>query len=225
MTEKWKISHLGFIGIFITIIFILLVMPIAIPGLWTHFMMQGCFTLLILFIIYTIRDYPVAWYIGLGSAVAFIILMVLSFFRDSLIDLLIADCFFIILLIAAMVALGRMLWKKSEVDTNLIFAAITIYLLAGVLWEKIYLLINASYENSFHGLSGLHFESDHLTRLYEVQSNLLYYSFTTLATLGMGDITPLVLIAKSVTMLEATFGQLYVAIFIAKMVGVWRSSA
>jgi voltage-gated potassium channel len=194
-----------------------------IPGLWTHFIMQGCFTLLILFIIYTIRDYRLAWYIGLATGVPFVILMISSFIRDSLWDLLIADCFFIILLISAMVALGRMLWRKSEVDTNLIFAAITIYLLAGVLWEKVYLLIDASFPDSFHGLPVLDLGTDHLSRLYSVQSNLLYFSFTTLATLGMGDISPLVPIAKSLTMFEATFGQLYVAIFIAKMVGVWRN--
>ncbi len=43
----------------------------------------------------------------------------------------------------------------------------------------------------------------------------------TLATLGMGDITPLDHLAKSLTAMEAMFGQLFVAIIIAKLVSVW----
>ena len=74
---------------------------------------------------------------------------------------------------------------------------------------------------SFHGAGILNFDSTTLLNAYEQQFNFLYYSFATLATLGMGDITPLSHLAKSLTALEAMFGQLFVAIIIAKLVSVW----
>jgi hypothetical protein len=46
-----------------------------------------------------------------------------------------------------------------------------------------------------------------------------YFSFVTLTTLGYGDITPLSRSARNLTALEAIFGQLYLAVLIARLVG------
>jgi hypothetical protein len=46
-----------------------------------------------------------------------------------------------------------------------------------------------------------------------------YFSFVTLTTLGYGDITPMTRAAKNLAALEAIFGQLYLAILIARLVG------
>jgi hypothetical protein len=49
---------------------------------------------------------------------------------------------------------------------------------------------------------------------------LFYYSFVTLTTLGYGDITPASSYAKSLAILEAFVGQIYLAVFIAQLVGM-----
>ena len=49
---------------------------------------------------------------------------------------------------------------------------------------------------------------------------LIYFSNVTLTTLGYGDILPLSNLARMLANLEAMAGQLYVAIVIARMVGV-----
>jgi hypothetical protein len=46
-----------------------------------------------------------------------------------------------------------------------------------------------------------------------------YFSFVTLTTLGYGDMTPLNRPARNLTALEAIFGQLYLAVLIARLVG------
>ena len=51
-------------------------------------------------------------------------------------------------------------------------------------------------------------------------STMLYFSFTTLTTLGYGDIAPHSPIARLLTSTEAIIGQLYVAIFIARLVSI-----
>lgn len=50
--------------------------------------------------------------------------------------------------------------------------------------------------------------------------NALYFSFITLATLGYGDITPLSQVARGLATLEAITGQLYLALLVARLVGL-----
>lgn len=107
------------------------------------------------------------------------------------------------------------------VNVDLIFGALMVYLLSGILWSKLYFIENMLSPGSFNGAGILDFDSTTLLNAYEQQFNFLYYSFATLATLGMGDITPLSHLAKSLTTIEAMFGQLFVAIIIAKLVSVW----
>ncbi|WPL21843.1 potassium channel family protein [Thiorhodovibrio frisius] len=45
-------------------------------------------------------------------------------------------------------------------------------------------------------------------------------SFSTLTTVGFGDITPLTPPAKSFAMIEAVVGPMFVAVFLARLVGV-----
>ncbi len=49
---------------------------------------------------------------------------------------------------------------------------------------------------------------------------LLYFSYTTLTTLGYGDIVPVGAVARLVSGAEAMIGQLYVAIFIGRLVSL-----
>ena len=52
----------------------------------------------------------------------------------------------------------------------------------------------------------------------------IYYTFVTMTTLGYGDITPQIPLAKSLSILISTSGQLYVAIIIAMLVGKFAGS-
>jgi len=49
---------------------------------------------------------------------------------------------------------------------------------------------------------------------------LLYYSFVTMTTLGYGDITPASGIARMLASLQAFAGQLYIAVLVARLVGL-----
>jgi hypothetical protein len=54
---------------------------------------------------------------------------------------------------------------------------------------------------------------------------LLYFSFTTLTTTGYGDITPVSRHSQSLSILEQMAGTFYVAILIARLAGLYQSSA
>ena len=53
----------------------------------------------------------------------------------------------------------------------------------------------------------------------------LYFSLTTLSTIGFGDITPLNLQARYAAVAEGITGQFYLAILVARLVGMQMSSA
>lgn len=145
----------------------------------------------------------------------------LSFQYHSLSYMIIAYGFSLAFTFLAIVILMTKILHAGLVNADLIFGASMVYLLSGILWGKFYFIENMMTPGSFKGAGISNFDSTTLLNAYEQQFNFLYYSFATLATLGMGDITPLSHLAKSLTAVEAMIGQLFVAIIIAKLVSVW----
>ena len=55
-------------------------------------------------------------------------------------------------------------------------------------------------------------------------SGFMYYSFITLTTVGYGDITPVTGVARSFSLLEGIVGQTYMAVLVARLVGLHVAS-
>jgi hypothetical protein len=79
------------------------------------------------------------------------------------------------------------------------------------MWAFVYLVLESLHPGSFAIGEG---QIEVGRRLY------IYYSFVTITTLGYGDITPTTDLANSLSFLEAVTGQLYIAILIARLVGI-----
>ena len=110
---------------------------------------------------------------------------------------------------------GKNLLLSGEIDINKIIGAICIYLLLGLNWSIFYLFINIAIPGSFHGLAS--------TGIGNQLSELVYYSFVTMTTLGYGDLTPVKPLLRTVAYLEAVVGQFYVAVLVAWLVGMYLS--
>jgi hypothetical protein len=50
--------------------------------------------------------------------------------------------------------------------------------------------------------------------------HFVYYSFVTITTVGYGDILPVSLTARSLSILEMVVGQIYLIVLIARLVGI-----
>jgi len=98
--------------------------------------------------------------------------------------------------------------RAGRVDAAKIDAAVSVYLLIGVIWQDLYILIQQLIPGSFPDAS--------LT-----SGDFLYFSFITLSTLGYGDITPVNGPAQALAYTEAILGQLYLTILVARLVGLY----
>ncbi len=121
---------------------------------------------------------------------------------------------FVFSLVSTWIA-SRHLLLSGPITMNKIIGAICIYLLIGLNWSVFYLFINIANPNSFHGLTS--------TAIGVQFSELLYYSYVTITTLGYGDVTPIRPIARTLSYLEAIVGQFYVAVLVAWLVGMYLS--
>lgn len=120
-------------------------------------------------------------------------------------------CFGLLFFGFVIVAILRFILGQHHITFDVIFAAIVVYLLLGVLWSLIYSLLELLHPGSFNLAKG---------QLQDSRFSLVYYSFVTLTTLGYGDFTPATPIAGSLAVLEAIIGQIYLAVIVATLVGV-----
>lgn len=219
-----KRSHTwGVIGTFLSIISIFFIVPVLEKNFYSHLFLQLSFTGMILSTIYAVDRKRLGSSLMIVPVFLFLFACFdgLSFHYRSLTYMLIAyGCFSIFTLLVIMILMRRIL-NASLVNAELVFAALMVYLLSGILWTNFYFIENMASPGSFQGVGILNFDNATFLSVYEQQFNFLYYSFATLATLGMGDITPLSHLSKSLTAMEAMFGQLFVAIIMAKLVSVW----
>ena len=101
--------------------------------------------------------------------------------------------------------------ETSDIDT--ICGGIACYLLIGTAWALTYRVIEFVAPGSFSiGAEGGQ----------ALWSDYLYFSLTTMTTLGYGDIAPLKPFAQIWSTLEAVTGTLFIALLIARLVGIYR---
>ncbi len=135
--------------------------------------------------------------------------------------LTIYDAFSVLFLIYTSILILNYVLRGKEVTRDRIAAAICVYLLLGVLWGAAYRLMYTLDPNSL-SLGDVATVSLADTRH---SRDFTYFSYVTLTTLGYGDITPKSPTFKYLASLEAIVGQLYLAILIARLVGIHIAQA
>jgi len=146
---------------------------------------------------------------------AFVIAWVRHFVEShtlSVLFILFATAFFIF---TAAVVLRQALGRDSSVTVDTIAAAVCVYLLLAVIWALFFSLIELTHPGSFAS-AGQQLARSPRT----VHSELLYLSVVTLSTLGYGDVLPVTAQARMLAAIEAIIGQLYLAVLIARLVGI-----
>ncbi|MFA6413542.1 MAG: ion channel [Syntrophales bacterium] len=121
-------------------------------------------------------------------------------------------CFFILIAFAIIFDI----FHSQEVTTDTISGAACLYLLIGIIWGEAYSLLEHLCPGSFY--YSLPQKVGHMIS----SSFFTYFSFVTLTTIGYGDISPVSEGAKLLVIAEAILGQLYIAIFLARIIATYQ---
>ena len=153
------------------------------------------------------------------SALMLAILAIITRWSDYLIQglpvALLAELFTLLFYGFMVVIVLSFLFKEKKVTFDLIIGSICGYFLLGLAWGSLYSLVELLHVGSFQipdimGADTFAFS---------------YYSFVTLTTLGYGDVTPVSDLSRSMAILIAITGQLYMTVLIAMLVGKFLSQS
>jgi len=114
---------------------------------------------------------------------------------------------------AVSLIIARAVFASGRVTFHRVQGAVVLYLNFALLFFTIYRPMEVLLPGSFSNLP-------HAGAEYGSGAALLYFSFSTLTTLGYGDIVPVHPLARSLANLEGVIGQLYPATLLARLVSL-----
>ena len=116
--------------------------------------------------------------------------------------------------ILGVIALDILSEKRVTRDT--IFGSACVYMFLGFVFADIYMLFQIIEPQSF----GQAIDIAPVGSEVRVSSELSYFSFVTLTTLGYGDMTPKTGMVQGIATFEAMLGQFYLTVLVARLVGL-----
>jgi VanZ family protein len=102
--------------------------------------------------------------------------------------------------------------RRDFMTADKLYGAVAAYMLVAILWAFLYGVLQYFYPGAY-GVGGTPKVLD--------MGEMIYFSFTALSTAGFGDITPMLIQSRFLTILEMVTGVMYVAILIARLTGVY----
>jgi len=105
---------------------------------------------------------------------------------------------------------------EGKVDGNKMIGSLSLYLLLGLIWTTFYLILIQLDPTAFTGIESGNWKQNF--------SQVAYYSFVTLTTLGYGDILPVNRVAQFFVYMEAIVGVFYMAIIVSSLISLRLAS-
>ena len=118
----------------------------------------------------------------------------------------------LIFFIGSFASAAKQVLFVGDIDGNKIIGSLSLYLLLGLIWTVIYLLLLAMDPSAFSGVEAANWQQGF--------SRIAYYSFVTLTTLGYGDILPTNHVAEFFVYMEAIIGVFYMAIIVSSLISL-----
>ncbi len=201
---------------------LMLTVPLFLPSGLVSISWPTLFTLLALAALATVARERRTLVIGIALAAPVVLLSWIRLIIGPAEPLILTQIFGVLFLLYLAGTLLRHILRTTRVTTEALFAGASVYLLFALIWAMGYGITETLDPGAFSVPRGGE-ESGWLSdQTVEGNKNgyLTYFSFVTLTTLGYGDITPTSDLARLLAMLEATLGQLFLVIVVARLVGL-----
>ena len=115
------------------------------------------------------------------------------------------------------IVIFRRVFARHVPNAETIFGALCVYLLVGFSFASLYHLLATVQPKAFY--------LDPVSNLRQVPNrfDLIYYSFGTITSLGAAGMTPVSDQARSLSVIEAILGILYLAVLISKLMSAYQT--
>jgi Ion channel len=178
---------------------------------------SGLFSLVLLAGVVAVADSKRVLVIAIVLAIPAIAGRWINHFRPDLIPPAVFLVAGLILIAFVVGNLLRFVLRAPSVNTEVLCASISAYLMLGLMWTMAYWLVDQL-------TPGGAFAFNTNTGKESMKGfNAFYFSFITLSTVGYGDITPVSRMARWLAAMEAMTGLLYVAVLIARLVSLYSA--
>jgi hypothetical protein len=137
--------------------------------------------------------------------------------REETIILMVGRAAGMLFLGFTIVMILKTLLTQPSVTRDHIAGAFCGYVLIGIVFAEAYCILEAVAPNSFHIDETTGKLQDNPIRAW---MTLQYFSFTTLTTVGFGDVLPIAPLARALALWEAILGQFYLAVLVAGLVNL-----
>lgn len=125
---------------------------------------------------------------GVGFVAAILIVIVFDLILEVTDLHYVQICIMLVFFVLTAWLAARQVLFTGSIDANKVIGAVCIFLLLGIIWAMLYLLVAGAAPASFNGLDA--------AKWYDNFPHLAYFSFVSLTTLGYGDITPALPVAR-----------------------------
>lgn len=177
------------------------------------------FSVVLILSAYSVSERKLFLYVALGLLLPTLVLTWFVSFLEIR-GLILAALVFLILFFAFVAGtVLRHVMESRRVTPDTVSAALCAYLLLGLIWACLFTIVDQLVPGSFRG-PAMSPGAEGGVFLHSGFPRAVYYSFTTLTTLGYGDITAVQQPAQSLSVLEAVLGQIYMAVLVARLVGL-----
>ena len=206
----------------VSLLVVLAIIPLFEPHVADHAALFALFaglTTIFLIGLIVIRRYRVVLLSGLVIVALALPMMWVTLYVDR-VDLFVGSCvlggvFFGMTAVATMWGVHN--WYTATVHS--IYGAVSAYLLLGLAWAMFYWgldladggALDIPYRRTLTATIG----GKELTSF----SQMVYFSFVCMSSLGFGDISPTTQVAETLCWSQAVVGQFYLAVLVARLVG------
>lgn len=129
-------------------------------------------------------------------------------------DLFISCLAYAVFILIAIFSISRYVYVTDRITSDRIVGSICIYMLIGLFFAFVYAVMGLVMNDAFN-YGGV---APTLKGIF--LSDFIYFSYSTLTTIGYGDVTPLNPVVKMTACLEGVTGSVYLAIMVARLVGM-----
>ena len=116
----------------------------------------------------------------------------------------------LLILTSPVVILSRIL-RHPQVTAETLLGAICVYILLGLVFSYSDYAVQLVGGSSFFAQSGTHDAPD-----------FVYYSYITMTTVGYGDLSPAVGLPRTMAVIEALTGQIFLVVLVARLVSMYQ---